>query len=221
MVFIPGASFTVTSPNVWDPARTPRTEQLQVASFCIDRTEMPRAKYPVERCGPRERNCDLNAAYQGPATCVSPKQAECACAHDTPGVTKRLPTDPEWILAALGTDGRRFPWGNDPYPEGYKVGENFCPPQGNVPSRAWLCPVEANTLDRSPFGVIGMSTNGSEMTATCEPASKRWPKACVVRAGDLDHGPLEVPGSIAYDQGIHSVNAGLSFRCAVSERASH
>jgi hypothetical protein len=66
-----------------------------------------------------------------------------------------------------------------------------------------------------------MSTNGSEMTATCEPASKRWPKACVVRAGDLDHGPLEVPGSIAYDQGIHSVNAGLSFRCAVSERASH
>jgi formylglycine-generating enzyme required for sulfatase activity len=151
---------------------------------------------------------------------VSPKQAECACAHDTPGVTKRLPTDPEWILAALGTDGRRFPWGNDPYPEGYKVGENFCPEQRHVATREMLCPVEANTLDRSPFGVIGMSGNGLEMTTTCKAASGHVPKICIYRGGSLDSGPLQGAGTVPFDDGIHSAISSLSFRCVMSERVT-
>jgi len=219
MLFVPGATFSVIGPVPGGADNTPQKQQLHADAFCIDRTELPMAKYDPKLCGKLDPDCSQNASRQGPATGVSYDQAECMCARGTPGTTKRLPSDPEWLLAALGTDGRRFPWGNDPYPDGYKVGQNFCPDQANVPVNRWICPVEVSVLDKSPFGVIGMASNANEITSTCFPSPDRRFVWCAVRGADVNFGPLEVTGQVVRVSGPNGCNAGLSFRCVISDRA--
>jgi formylglycine-generating enzyme required for sulfatase activity len=68
---------------------------------------------------------------------------------------KRLPSEEEWEKSARGTNGRIWPWGNEPSGEKYngKTQGNFAPvPVGSFPAGA------------SVYGVMDMAGNVYEMT---------------------------------------------------------
>jgi formylglycine-generating enzyme required for sulfatase activity len=82
------------------------------------------------------------------------------------------------------------------------------------------CPVDANPLDRSEFGVLNMAGNVSELTSTevCSAGSDTCIKSAVWRGGGWEESVpsntiAEQQGDIALDVAADSIG----FRCVVSD----
>ena len=109
-----------------------------------------------------------------PANCVTWMQARDFCAAEG----ARLPTEAEWELAARGTDGRRYPWG-DAEPTtarlnacgaeclawGKKHGVEL--PTMHREDDGWptTAPVGSFPAGASPFGAVDMTGNVWEWVA--------------------------------------------------------
>ncbi len=111
MACVPGGPFLRGTDHGDHDARP--QSSVFVQTFLMDRYEVTYAEYQAcaaegrcDKAGPNY--VDFNAPKQ-PITGVSWFHAKKFCeAHG-----KRLPTEAEWEKAARGTDGRRYPWGDE------------------------------------------------------------------------------------------------------------
>jgi formylglycine-generating enzyme required for sulfatase activity len=128
---------------------------VSVSAFQIDRTEVTREQFvscvQASACDPP--SCVWDCSMPGlPAGCIEWSQAKAYCKW----VGKRLPTEAEWEKAARGTDGRKYPWGND---------EPTCDRANMANCGNQAAAVGSRESGASPYGALDMAGNVVEMVA--------------------------------------------------------
>jgi formylglycine-generating enzyme required for sulfatase activity len=113
MVVIPAGEFLMGAEDGLQDARP--THRVYLSSYWFDIYEGTNARYRQcvdgGGCTPPKDRKEFDDAQkaQHPVTNITWNQARSFCQWQG----KRLPTEAEWEKAARGTDGRRYPWGND------------------------------------------------------------------------------------------------------------
>lgn len=230
MVTIDAGKFTLGSPkgigrpDEW-PGRT-----IFLDTFAIDQVEVTNERYLTfvtatgHRNPPDPYGTDLLISAIGiehlPVVQVSwyDAQTYCRWAH------KRLPTEAEWEKAARGTDGRRYPWGDEP-PSVTRA--NF---DREWDERNTLRPVGSLPAGDSPYGVKDMAGNAREWVQDwydphyypdAPERNPTGPEKGVVRSirGGSWHSPLADIGAAARGRGGFALQThGTGFRCARSSK---
>jgi formylglycine-generating enzyme required for sulfatase activity len=156
MLYVAGGSFVMGDD---DGARQKR-HKVTLSPYCIDRTEVTQGAYrqcvaaggcTVPRQGPLGCDYDRLEYDDHPINCVTWDQANTYCNW----TKKRLPTEAEWEYAALGSDGRRYPWGDSDKEDRTKSVRTGIHPK----------PVGSKPEGASPFGVLDMAGNVAEWVA--------------------------------------------------------
>ena len=150
-VLVPGGEFMMGSS---DFANESPPHRVQVRPFWICQTETTNAMYGRFREATNHRTPDFagDDHYNGgdqPVVGVDYDDALAYCRW----VGGRLATEAEWEFAARGTDGRTFPWGNDP-PDHDRAVYGQIYGKGGKPA-----PVGSKPSGVSPFGVRDMAGN--------------------------------------------------------------
>ncbi len=218
MVGVPGATLAMGQVGVAEPVH-----RVQLSGFCLDETEVTVAAYracTAAGCTAAGAATLCNGVVAGrdrhPINCVDWNQARAFCLARGGD----LPTEAQWELAARGTDGRSFPWGNS------APAAQLC--WSGVAPRMGTCAVQATPLGNSPFGVADLAGSVAEWTLDFDapyplttgfpPLDPSGPTAGdhhVIRGGAwIDTIAMYVRSS-ARDAGAASYrNVNLGFRCA-------
>ena len=156
MAYVPGGEFTMGS-SAGDEFSGP-AHRVSVKPFFIDLTEVTNEEY--------KKFTDA-AKYKTPPDWKNGTFPEGRARLPVTGVDwdaanayakwagKRLPTEEEWEYAARGTDERQYPWGN----EWKKEFANADKQTGGMSETGKFA-------GKSPFGLVDMSGNAWEWTAT-------------------------------------------------------
>ena len=132
---------------------------VELNTFQIDKTEVTVGQYRLymEQTGkPAPKFMDNPRFNQNSQPVVGVTWQEAADYCQAAG--KRLPTEAEWEKAARGTDGRYYPWGNEPD----EIQANV---RGKKDGYRYSAPVGLNSFGASPYGVRDLAGNVWEWTA--------------------------------------------------------
>ena len=154
MVLIPAGEFTMGSQD-GDSDERP-AHKVQLNAFSIDVYEVTVGQYEeFLRSGEARVPLDWKTMNQSryhklPVANIDWADAAAYCKW----AGKRLPTEAEWEKAARGTDGRLYPWGNDPPTP---LHANY----GKTGAHNYDALVPVGTLEagKSPYGVYDMAGN--------------------------------------------------------------
>ena len=230
MVFVPAGEFLMGDERGEEDERPARRVYLD--AFFIDRTEVTQEAYAAcvkaGVCRPPARYNDPSSPRH-PVVGVSHEDATTYCRF----MGRRLPTEAEWEKAARGTDGRRFPWGNEEDCSranyGNYQGEGMCAAMN--PGH----PIEVGSRPKgqSPYGAEDMAGNVWEWVQDAYEfdAYKRMPRT-------NPKGPARGEGRVLRGGACCSMfvlpraanrlrfdptyrDADIGFRCALSARSAH
>src|SRR5262245_10596421 len=154
MVLVPAGEFTMGNAT-GDPDERP-AHQVYLDAFYIDRYEVSVGDYAAflrETGNPAPsdwKTMNQPAHRKQPVSNVDWADAAAYCKW----AGKRLPTEAEWEKAARGTDGRIYPWGNEP-PTRRHANYGQAGSNGN----GSLAPVGSFEEGKSPYGVYDMAGN--------------------------------------------------------------
>ncbi|MEP6936164.1 MAG: formylglycine-generating enzyme family protein [Nitrospirota bacterium] len=157
MVLVPAGEFTMGSPT-GDPDERP-PHQVYLDSYLIDTYEVTVGQYAafLQETGnhpPSDWKAMNQFSHQKhPVSNVDWADAAAYCKW----AGKRLPTEAEWEKAARGTDGRLYPWGNEPPTPRHANYE-----QAGSNSHGALAPVGSFEAGKSPYGLYDMAGNAWE-----------------------------------------------------------
>ncbi len=142
----------------WEAEGIVAPRNVDVAPFSIDSTEVTLERW--EHCTRAGACRALEEQEPGvPVRGVDPKEAEAFCRFEG----GRLPTSDEWLFAAMGPEGRRFPWGATGLVcrrAAFGLVDGPCAQGG------WGPELAGSRLDgATPEGVLDLSGNLAEWTA--------------------------------------------------------
>ena len=221
-VHVDGGTFTVGAVKQDRRAGSnerPRT--VTVAGFFIDKTLVTNAQYRAYLDAtdvPREQwpdflGTDNQGAPDQPVVGVSLADAQkyAQWVSGVLGVTKRLPTEDEYEVAARGGQSTIYPWGDQPPTDGVRA--NYA---GNKRFDS-TSPVGSFANGANPQGVTDLVGNVWEWTTSAPPAGMTAdPGTVVIKGGGWLDGPSELrisnhravdPTETASDRGFRLVRS--------------
>lgn len=258
MIYIPAGEFIMgwqgtdsTVDVLPGPFPDNMVQTLYLDEYWMDKTEVTNAQYALcvaaGACQPPKQN---NIPPQGVAYFVDAEYGDYPVvnvtwymARDYCGwAGRRLPTEAEWEKAARGTDGRKYPWGDEKYTEDRaNICDINCPAskKGVVANPnvndgfAGPSPVGSFPAGASPYGLLDMAGNVWEWTSTAAmfypydmsderdaqydaPYGDKWPER-ILRGGPWNDGIWYQRSSFRYRAVAIYWNFNMGFRCAYSE----
>jgi formylglycine-generating enzyme required for sulfatase activity len=206
--------------------RTPLEHRVNVSAFLIDKTGVTWRQFRkfADAAGmpmpPHEPYWGTHDDH--PAVFVTWEEARNYCAW----AGGRLPTEAEREKAARGTDGRKYPWGNEE-PD----------PERGVFRRTWgykaTDPVGSHPDGASPYGAQDLGGNVWEWCADWyddgyyavspaqDPKGPASAQAHVVRGGSWDSRPTVLSASCRNWGHLGYREGDFGFRCAMSVPVEH
>ena len=224
MAVVPAGEFTMGS-STGDADEQP-AHQVYVDTFSMDTHEVTVEQYAAflqtKGIDPPSGWKTMNqpAHHKRPVANVDWRDAVAYCTW----AGKRLPTEAEWEKAARGTDGRIFPWGNDPP----------TPLHANFGKTDWnnhrvLAPVGTLKNGKSPYGIYDMAGNVREWVSdwygqdyyTNSPARNPTGPASgeskVLRGGSWGSDAQQLRSSLRYFHRSAHRHKDYGFRCVKTQ----